>query len=387
MTYDAIVLGGGIVGVSTAYALAKRGHNILMIEQYEAGHKRGSSHGDGRVIRFNYMEGIYVEMAMQAYPAWRDLEQASGIKLIQETGLIEYGPMDCIPMQESEAQLQKYNLPYEKMSPVEANQRFPQFKFADNTALLYQPEGAIVFADTAVKALWQVAKTEDASILTGCRIEAIEASDNDVTLRDTEGNTYTASKLVVAVGGWTKTVADILGINIALEVTQEVLSYFAPKDDSVNHRVGTMPAMVDYYNLETPFYCLPIVEVGGVKVGWHHTGRVVDADDERLIDAHIVKGAGDWVSDLFPHLNPEAIHSVACLYSNTPDYHFVLDTHPTLKHIAIGTGFSGHGFKFGSILGDILADLVLGEQSSLDLSTFSLSRFDDLDKLEKRIGA
>ncbi|MDQ7026796.1 MAG: N-methyl-L-tryptophan oxidase [Anaerolineae bacterium] len=387
-TYDVMVVGGGIVGASTAYALLNKGQNVLLIDQFEPGHDRGSSHGDGRVVRFNYTESIYVEMAMLGYPAWERLSQAAGIPLIQKTGMIEYGAVDCIPLQESEAQLKKYQIAYEKLSANEANQRFPQFHFANNANIIYQAEAAVAFATPAVQALWRLFREQGGTAITGKRIAGITVSDEIVTLTATDGASYTAAKAVIAAGGWAKQLLATTDLDIPLEVTQEILAYFAPKDDSVNHHIGTMPVAIDYHeHLEDPFYCLPIVDVGGVKMGWHHTGPVMQPDDDRVIPDAVLDGMRGWIARFLPQLQTEPLEIHTCLYSNTPDYHFILDKHPQYDNIVVAAGFSGHGFKFGPILGELLADLTLDEALPLSLETFALSRFNDPSKIQRRVGA
>ncbi len=375
--YDAIVLGGGIVGAATAYALVNKGQQVLLIEQFEPGHKQGSSHGDGRVVRFNYGESIYVEMALLGYPAWERLSQAAGQPLLQKTGLLEYGPANCQPIQETEAQLQQHQLAYEKLTAAEAGERFPQFRFAENTTILYQPEGAVAFATPAVLALWRLFRERGGHAVTGRRVAGIQVEADSVTLHDTQGEGYSAAKLVIAAGSWAKQLLQPLGLDLPLVVTQEVLAYFPPIDERVNHRVGTMPIMIDFHD-DRSFYCLPIVDIGGVKMGWHHTGPVIQPDDERVIPAPILDGMKGWITRVFPHLDPLPVDIHTCLYTNTPDYHFVLDRHPQHDHVVIGAACSGHAFKFGPILGELLAGLVLGETLPLSLETFALSRFQDV---------
>jgi monomeric sarcosine oxidase len=387
-TYDVIVLGGGIVGASTAYALRNKGQNVLLLEQFEPGHTHGSSHGDGRIVRFNYTEAIYVEMAMLGYPAWERVSKAAGKPLIQKTGLLEYGAADCLPIQITEANLKQYNIAYETLTPTEANRRFPQYYFAENTSIIYQPEGAVAFATPAVQALWQVYRENGGTAITGKRIADISIHDESVTLTDSEGAAYNTARLVIAAGGWAKEILARIGLDVPLEVTQELLAYFPPKDDMVNHRVGAMPIAIDYHgDTDHPFYCLPIVDIGGVKVGWHHTGSIIQPNAERFISESILNGMCDWIRRFFPHLQPEPLETVTCLYTNTPDYHFILDKHPHYQHVVIASGFSGHGFKFGPILGELLAGLALDERLPLALDTFALSRFGDVSNLHRRIGA
>lgn len=382
---DTIVLGGGIVGASAAYALIKRGEKTLLVDQFVPGHDRGSSHGDGRVFRLNYPEDFYVDMAAKSLPLWQALSDAAGRPVIQKTGIIEYGPAGSQLVEESRVQLENANHPHEVLSPKAARSRFPQFAFAEDKDLLFQADGAVVFAGTAVQELWRLFQEGGGITHTETRIEKLEVSADSVSIIDTTGKKFTAKRLVMAAGAWTNSLLTQVGLKLPIEVTQEVLAYFPPKDDNINYRVGTMPVMVDYH-LEEPHYTLPIVDVGGVKIGWHHTGPVIQADDERHIPQEIMDGIQHFVRTIFPHLEDQPMETVTCLYSNSVDYHFILDTHPEYDHLVIGAGFSGHGFKFGPLLGEILADLALGTASPVSLEPFSLRRFEDLSALERRKG-
>ncbi len=388
--YDVIVVGGGIVGASTAYALVKQGQKVLLLDQFEAGHAHGSSHGDGRVVRFNYTESIYVEMAMLAYQAWDALSADAGETLIQETGLLEYGEAGDEAIAVTEKILNQYDIAYELLDADTANQRFPQFHFRANSDIIFQPRGAVAFATPAVKALWRLTEAKGGQTLSGKRITAIDAQADSVTVTSDDGEEFTARQLVLTGGGWTKGLAKQLDLDLPLMVTQEVLAYFAPKDDTVNHHVGVMPVMLDHHrlpNTEASFYCLPIVDIQGVKAGWHHSGHIIHPDDERVIPDEVMSALKGWIDRAFPHLSTEPIEVLTCLYTNTPDYHFILDKHPQYDNVTIGTGFSGHGFKFGPVLGDLLADLVLGHTSPIALDTFAISRFEHPDLLDKRLGA
>lgn len=385
--FDVIVLGGGVMGASTALALLNEGKKVLMLEQFEPGHIKGSSHGDGRVVRFNYTEGIYVEMAKLAYPAWEKLSQDAGQQLLLRTGLLEYGPIGNREIHESESQLKLHGIPYETLSHAETLKRFPQYRLKENTYIIYQPEGAVARATPAVMANWKLFRERGGTAVTGQRISALEISAERVKVSSTTGQSWEAGSLVVTTGSWSKDMVAAMGIDLPLAPTQETLAYFAPIAGAPSHRVGDMPVMIDYHDAENPFYCLPIVEVQGVKLGWHHTGKVIHPDEARETPEPILEGMREWIAQTFPHLHPREIEIASCLYTNTPDYHFILDRHPTYENVAIGAGFSGHGFKFGPVIGEILAKLVLGQNPPLPLDTFRLNRFTTGEKLERHLGA
>ncbi|MBA3534408.1 MAG: N-methyl-L-tryptophan oxidase [Ardenticatenales bacterium] len=383
-TYDTIILGGGIVGAATAEALVRRGHTVLLLEQFAPGHTRGSSHGDGRIIRFAYPEPIYIEMALLAYPGWASLAERAGEPLVQTTGGWDAGPAASPHLHELEENFRRYHIPYERLSAAESNRRFPHFYLEGSSEAIFQPEAGVVFATSAVLALWRLFEAAGGIAVTGERVEAIEVLGEQIRVRSVSGVHWQARHLVVAAGGWSRTLLAALGLSLPLEAAQEQVAYFAPRDE-MDHRAGAMPIFIDYHT-EYPFYGLPQIQVPGVKIGWHHTGPVIDPDDPQPFDHANLLGVQDFVRARLPHLNPESFEQITCLYTNTPDYHFILDRHPEFPNIVVGTGFSGHGFKFAPVLGDILAALVLGEATPLDLSPFAISRFERAN-LSRRTGA
>ncbi|GAB4520786.1 MAG: N-methyl-L-tryptophan oxidase [Anaerolineae bacterium] len=385
--YDAIVLGGGVMGAATAYELVKMGQQVLLLERFEPGHTNGSSHGDGRIVRFNYTEPVYVQMAKLAYGAWHDLEQEAGRQLVQKTGLIEYGPVGSAAVQQSRALLAEYDIPFETLTAESSRERFPQYAFQSESELLFQADGAVAFATPAVKSLWELFQERGGTARTGTHIVNLAITPDQVTLTDETGTTYEGRRLVVAAGGWSQQVLAKVGVDLPLTVTQELLAYFPSKDESINHRVGVMPVLIEYFGLDRHFYVLPQVEIPGVKVGWHHSGPVIQPDDERPETPYIVETIQNWVGEIFPGLSTTPIKTQTCLYTNTPDYHFVVDHHPEWSHVMIAAGFSGHGFKFGPIMGRFVARMLMGESVPVDMSTFQIARFSSSAALDKRIGA
>lgn len=390
--FDTIIIGGGIIGASTADALLRRGQKVLLIEQFTPGHTHGSSHGDGRIIRFAYPEAIYVQMAQLAYPAWDALgERCGGKRFVIPTGGWDCGAADSPQLAELEANFTHFGIAYERLTPAESEARFPQFHLPEGSAAIYQRDAGVVRASTAVLALWELIENQGGVTLTGTRVEGLDATPDEVTVRVQGDGQYTAKRVVVAGGGWTGKLLAKTGLALPLNVTQELVAYFAPKDE-VDHRVGAMPVFIDYHP-DPAYYGLPQVDVPGVKVGWHHTGPVFDPDapDPAAASAALeprIKALQAYVAERFPHLDHERPSDVTtCLYTNTPDYHFVLDRHPDHHNIIIGTGFSGHGFKFAPVTGELLASLVVDEEPALPLDTFTISRFANLATLIRRTNA
>ena len=381
MTFGAVVVGGGVVGTAAALALARRRERVLLLERFAPGHPHGSSHGDGRIIRFTYGEAIYVEMARRAFGAWAELERAAGETLVETTGSWECGPSLSPRLAELEAILGRCGIPFERWTAAESNRRVPHFRLPAGSAAIYQRDGGVVRADRAVRALRRLAADAGVEIRDGERAAAIEVLADRVRVRSAAGVTWEAGVLVLTAGGWAPELLAQVGLEVPLRITREQVAYFPARAVSpVDHRVGAMPTMIDYHDREQPFYALPQIDVPGVKVGWHHGGAELTAaqlEPERrpALDEANFAAVRAFVERRFPHLDPRPVERLGCLYTNTPDYHFVLDRHPRWPHVVVGTGFSGHGFKFAPVLGEILAALARGETPPVDLETFALARF------------
>lgn len=401
--FDTLVIGGGIVGASAAHRLAS-GHagkprSVAMIEAFSAAHGRGSSHGDGRIVRFTYPETTYLDMAKRAFPAWTELENQSGTRLLETTGGFECGPSGSPEIDDLRRGMGAAGIPFETLSTAEARRRFPQFAVEDGHEIIFQEHGAIVRAELAVRTLWSLFEASGGLVADGCRAENIQVTEDEagrlfvVTGRQDDGSPFTfrGRSVVVAGGGWSQALLRPLGLDLPLDVSREVVAYFsdlsaADRDGTVcDHRVGVMPTLIDYDG-ESIFYALPRIDVPGVKIGWHHAGPATDPDLAGEPAPRILRGIADYAERRFPHLDPEPFKALTCLYTNTPDYHFIVDRHPEIPEIVVATGFSGHGFKFGPVIGELVSELVMGREPSVDLSLFSLERFSGSD-LERRTNA
>lgn len=407
--YDVLVLGGGIVGAAAAHALA-RGRSegregkgaarpprrTLLVDAFDPAHDRGSSHGDGRIVRFTYAEAVYLEMARHTYPLWAEIEEHSGVRLLERTGSWECGPADSPVLAELAAGLAGAGIAFDDLDAAESRRRFPHFDPPAGGRVLYQADGAIVRAGLAVETLWRLAAEAGAELRPRTRVVALEPDADGVTVElespasiespanpesptnpkfPTNRARLRVDHLVIAAGGWARSLLASLDLELPIEPCREVVAYFPEKAGSgVDHGFGSMPTLIDYCGTE-PFYALPRIEIPGVKVGWHHAGPPTDPDEDGEADPRILDGLRRFVAERFPHLLPEPTKQVTCLYANTPDYHFVLDTHPHYPRVVIGAGFSGHGFKFGPILGELLADLASEREPAVDLAPFRTSRF------------
>ena len=398
--FDVVVIGGGIMGASAAYSLVT-GHggaarSVLKLEAFATGHDRGSSHGDGRIVRFTYPEKTYLDMATRAFEAWAELEAASGESLLVTTGGFECGPKDSPEIADLERGMGAAGIAFERLDANAARRRFPQFAVDNDHEILFQPRGAVVRADLAVRTLASLFEKAGGHAVDGCRVERIEVTEDAggrlLVVEGTRGaEPFRAAgrSLVVATGAWSRPLLRPLGLDLPLDVSREVVAYFADRDGLdpavVDHRAGVMPTLIDYDG-ESIFYALPRLDVPGVKIGWHHAGPPTDPDLPGEPDARVLDGIVRYAARRFPHLRPEPFKILTCLYTNTPDYHFLVDRHPDLPELVVAAGFSGHGFKFGPVIGELVADMACGREPELDLSLFRLGRF-SRDDLERRTNA
>lgn len=380
-----IVVGGGIMGAAAAYALARRGEKALLVDRWAPGHTHGSSHGDGRIIRYTYPEAVYVAMARMAFEGWAVLEAENGDTLIEQTGSWECGPMGSQVLGELEASLERDGISFEKLDAQASRERFPYFDLPPGSLALYQPAGGVVRASRALDVFWRMASARGAEVRTSVQVVAIEPDDEGVWVRTASGGRWRGRAVILAAGAWSGTLASTLDLDLPLHVTSEEVSHFRPRPgDDLDWGVGGMPTVIDYHDPENPFYVLPQLEVPGIKIGWHHSGDAVDPEDPGTGDDRILRRIQEYVGQRFPRLDPEPVHRIRCLYTNTPDYHFVIDHHPRWPRVVIGAGFSGHGFKFAPVIGEILARLALEEPPPVSLEAFSMQRFKN-GSLHRRI--
>lgn len=371
-TYDVIVLGMGVVGSATAYHLAQAGQRVLALEQFDLDHKQGSSYGVSRIIRYAYEHQAYVEMAKAAYPMWRQLEQEAGITLMHQTGGLDFGKHDSASLIATRDSLRQAGIACEWLSPTEVARRFPQFRLEDDMMGLYQIDSGYLMASECVKAQARLAEQHGATVHTQTHVTGIEIHSDSVSVQ-TATDHYSAARLVIAAGAWAGLLLDRMGLGVPLQPTREGLIFFEPADNT-----AFMPDRFPVYisHGDTWFYGIPSVNGSGLKAAVHGRNHATDPDHTgREVEPEYVDQVRHFLQRHIPRANGKVKESRACLYTMTPDHHFIIDQHPTHPHVIIGAGFSGHGFKFGILTGQMLADLATQGNTSHDISLFSVSRF------------
>jgi len=357
MATSVIVIGAGVVGAATAWSLAREGASVLLLEAFERGHDRGSSHGATRIFRHGYAEQDYVELSVRALTGWKQLERISGRTLLDATGAVDHG--DPVVLKAIAEAQDAAGLPYEWLTGAAAETRWPGLRFEDH--VLFSPGGGRLRAADALDALLDAAEGAGAELRFGVRATGVEDSGDSVTVV-TDGGTHTADLVVVAAGSWTPSLLrpwlSAHGVELPeVRVTEEQPAHF-PVLPGLADTETAWPSFVHHPTRDGAASAYGLLTPGeGVKVGFHGVGPEVDPDGrDRRIDPDRLEQLKQYVAEWVPGVDATHPEGISCLYDSTEQEDFVLDR---VGKVVIATGFSGHGFKFGPALGDVLARLAL----------------------------
>jgi len=376
---SAIVIGVGAMGSAAIYHLAKRGFRVVGLDQFDIPHDRGSSHGVNRIIRLAYFEHpSYVPMLRRAYELWHELQSDTGSQLLWTTGSLDIGGV----FEDSLRSCELHSLAHEVLTAVEINRRFPAYQLPSQFMGLFQPEGGLLLAEACISAHLMFAATLGAEVHGREPVLGWEESTNGVRVR-TSKSTYEADYLVITAGAWiSKMVPALAGITVP---ERQVIAWLQPKSPVLFHR-----SRFPVFNLrveEGHYYGFPEFGVPGFKVGrYHHRYENVDPDTmSREADSEDERLLRDFAAQYFPTGAGPTLALRTCLFTNTPDEHFILDFHPDTNRVVLGSPCSGHGFKFSSVVGEIIADLVDRGETRVDISMHRLERFRGEKYLESRL--
>lgn len=379
-TYDAIVIGAGAMGSAAAYYLAKAGQKVLLLEQFEIDHKNGSSYGHSRIIRYAYNEPLYIELAKATYPLWFALEEESGEKLFQKTGGIDFGRLHTEEtLRDTLESVKRADIPHEVLTPLEGMARFPQFRFDDGMTVLYQPDTGMLFASKCVTTHIAMAKKYGATVLDQTPVTGITVLGDSVEV-NTDQAVYSAARLVVTAGAWAKHLLMPLGVQIPVHIQRCQPAFFEPVGvDRAEYGIGKMPVYIFHRggDIHHAMYGLPDHDGVGVKSAFHG-GDILEtpAEVNYTPDDDTIENIRQLTRKYIPAIGDGPMLSTRiCLYTVTSDEDFIVDHHPEHKHVLIGGGFSGHGFKFSTTIGQILSQLALEGKTEHNTSLFRILRF------------
>jgi sarcosine oxidase len=374
--HDAIVAGLGGMGSAAAYHLAGRGERVLGLERFTLAHDKGSSHGQSRIIRQAYFEDpAYVPLLLRAYELWERLEEETGEDLMTLTGGLMIGTPESDTFKGSKATADEYGLPYEVLDATELKRRYPMFEPTDGTVALFEEKAGFVRPEAAVKAHLGRASALGADLRFGEEILSWEPTDFGVRVEAASG-VYEAQRLVVTAGAWAPKLLASMGL--PLEVTRQILFWFEPRGGGEPFLPDRFPIFIWEPEDGNAFYSIPAHDGpgGGVKVAFFRAdGTPADPETiDREIHDDELEFIRSYLARFVPDLNGEYLYAKTCMYTNTPDEHFVISTHPEHPQVAIAAGFSGHGFKFCGVVGEVLADLVTRGETSHPIDLFSPTR-------------
>jgi len=372
VSYDLAVLGLGGMGSAVAARGALAGRRVLGLERFGEAHEFGASSGRSRIIRKAYFESPeYVPLLQRAYELWRDLETRTGTRLLQLGGLLMAGPADGAVVRGARASAAQYGVALDELERVQVARRFPALRLRDDEAVLFEREAGTVFPERTIAAHLEVARAAGAELRFGTEVLGYESRADGIALRLAGGSTVVAGRLALCGGPWTAQVARELGLPI--QVQRNVQLWFEPLTRAFG--ADRFPAFfIERAEWPAPLYGFP--DFGeGVKAAFHAFGKTTGADAlDREIHASDIEPVRAALDEAMPGAAGGFRFGKACMYALTPDQHFILDRHPADGRIVIAAGFSGHGYKFASVIGEIVTELAFEGTTRHAIGFLSLDR-------------
>jgi sarcosine oxidase len=366
------VIGAGGMGSAATFELARRGRSVLALEQFPLVHDRGSSHGHTRIIRRAYYEhSAYVPLVCRAYERWYDLEQRTGRHLLTECDCLCVGPPDGEVVNGVLASAREHDLAVDRLDGAALRTRFPQFRFDEGYVGVLEHQAGFLYVEDCVRAHLDAARSLGATIQADEAVTSWRSDGRSVAVTTSEGE-YKATTLILTAGPWARRLLAELGA--PLRVMRQTMLWFGTADDAPFRR-DRFPIFLAEVP-DGPFYGLPVIDGRGLKVARHYGAPELDSPDEieRAVRPADEPPVRQFLNAHLPAANGPLRYGQTCIYTLTPDRHFLIDLHPQYRNVAVAGGFSGHGFKFASAVGEILADLVEAGQTRHPIGMFSFAR-------------
>jgi sarcosine oxidase len=385
--FDYIIIGGGSMGSATAYHLAKRGQRVLLLEQFDFVHELGAHGGQSRLIRKAYFEHPdYVPLLQRAYENWASLEAETNEKVYFETGIVYFGEPNDGLLANIRHSAKTHDLKLEDWDLAQAKRQYPMFdNIPDDWECLFEPEAGFLLVEKCVRLYLKQALQHGAIVRAHERVyswkvpEYKEEGSNkyEVVVRTNKG-IYGAKKIIFTAGAWTNELLQEL--NIPLKVTRQILGWVRPQNWS-DFTLGKFPCWAVSDKEYELYYGMPILDeedssgAMGLKLGCHLHGLAVDPNTVRRTTNHLDEVTfRRGLEKYMPTANGDLLAMKTCLYTNSPDGHFIIDRHPQHEEVIFACGFSGHGFKFASVIGEILADLAIDGETKQPIDFLKLDR-------------
>lgn len=374
MKYDVIIIGAGSMGMAAGYFLSRSGKKTLLIDSYNPPHSKGSHHGETRIIRFAYAEGEeYVPFILKAQELWNDLERTSGKQLFIQTGVLSVGNEESDFIQNTISSANKYSLPLNVMDSNEIQNSWSGITLPNHFMGCFEPTSGVLKCEESIKAYQELAESYGATIISNSRVREMSILNDRVTIK-TDEKTFYSDALVVSAGAWSRNLLSMLDLDLPLAPVRKTFAWFNANETIYNHK--GFPA----FAFETPkglYYGFPSIDGAGLKVGRHDGGDQINPDLPMRGFGEIAEDESDLVQFLnryMPNIG-QLKYGKTCMYTLTPDEKFIIDLHPKYSNVAIAAGFSGHGFKFSSAVGQALSNLIISGKNDIDISQFSINRF------------
>ena len=364
---EVIIVGLGAMGSACAYHLARRGIRVLGLDRFAPPHAFGSSHGRTRIIREAYFEHpLYVPLVRRAYGLWTELEKLTGRSLFRQTGGLMIGKPDSVVVAGAVRSAQEHSLPHEVLPGAEVRYRFPALHPTDDMVAVWEPRAGILFPEICLEAHLTLARNLGAELHTEEPVLSWEGNGDGVRVTTSKG-AYHAGQLVLTAGSWIQSL--VTDLKLPLVVERQVQFWFEPKRP-LEFQPERCPIHIWEHEPGRFFYGFP--DLGeGVKVACHHEGEIANPDSiNREVRPEDIEAMRAVVRQFLPDADGPLRSAVVCMYTDTPDGHFFIDRHPAHPRVLIASPCSGHGFKFSSVIGDVLASLLTGGPMQFDLSLF-----------------
>jgi monomeric sarcosine oxidase len=371
MHYDAIVLGGGTMGIACAWELAKRGKRAIVLEQFDFVHDRGAHSGQTRIFRHAYAEGAeYIPLVMRAEKLWSDLEAETGTNVLHRTGGLEMAAPGHHHARRAKESAAQYNIDFQWLTPAEIRRNWPMIRIPDDWEAGFGPGAGFLDVERALHAMAQCARRAGVELIARTSVMSWAASPQGVSV-STENKRYDADALIITAGAWAGRVLQQLDLPIRIQ--RKVLWWFEAENPAL-YAPERFPIFITGSS-HGEMYGLPIYLTPGIKIANHSGGDPTDPDEvNRTVVDSEKSGVVSFTSWFLEGVTPNVLASGVCLYARTPDGHFILDRHPEWPNVVLGAGFSGHGFKFAPAIGEHLVSLAL-DAGERPRDLFRLDRF------------
>ncbi len=374
---EILIIGGGGMGLSTAWRLAKSGHNVRVLEQFELFNIRGSSHTEHRLIRRTYNDDIYSKLMPHAYRLWHELETDSGRRLVYLCGGVEIGPEDDPTLNDLIRISRELDIPTDVWMPAEARQHYPQFHLRPNWIMAYCAVNGFLAVDDCVRAHAEQALKHGAMIQDREAVLEIIPEPHGATVITTKA-TYTCDKLVITAGAYAKKLLKQTGLEVPYLIEVNQAQWFKT-DQPALFMPDQFPVFIVRDDREPigGVYGFPTFRREGVKVGVHHSNHFIEVEDyDMQPNSDTTERVWDFMREFIPEAALGVIDVGACLYDFPPDEHYVLSLHPHYPDISMAN-MAGHGYKMASLVGEIMAQFATRGTTDFDLTGLSVDRFFD----------